>query len=170
MRKRSVAFCAVLAVIICVTQVRSEEAALPKTMIGFLRPGMRVGIQSVEGTTNVKIDAYAEDQYKIALDVAGLGRQTLDAAKFAGNRPGVQKELDVFIERLIKKAPDADTSEVIVFPLFRTLFGTVVAVGDDYVLIDREGTRKRRLVLARSSVAQIDLDANALRFSHRSMR
>jgi hypothetical protein len=39
----------------------------------------------------------------------------------------------------------------------------------DFV-IEREGDRNRCLILARASVAQIDLDAEPLRFVHTSMR
>lgn len=170
MTKLTLVVCAVLAVTSCVTHVRAEESALPKKMIGFLKPGMRVGIQSVEGTTNVKLDVYTEEHYQLARDLAALGKKPLAAAEFANNRPVVQKELDDFIERLVKKSPDVDIKQVVVFPLFRISFGTISVVGDDYIAIDREGARKKRLILARSAVSQIDLDAEALRLFHRLMR
>jgi hypothetical protein len=170
MANRIFGIAAILAVMLGPTAARSEDSPSPRSLLGFLKPGMRVGIQTVEGTTNVLIDVYTDEQYGIACDLAALGRRAVAAAKFVDDHPAARKKLDAFIEKLLEKSPDANSDRVIVFPLLRTSFGSICAVGDDCVLMERDGETKRRLVLAKSSIARIDLDAEPLRFAHPSMR
>ncbi len=171
MANQKVAMIAVTALLVCAASASAEDESLPKNMLGFLKPGMRVGIRAVEGTTNVFLDVYTDEQYGVALDLAALvGRRSVAATKFADDHPVIRKDLDVFVERLAERSPDANARNVTIFPLLRTSFGSISSIGDDYVLIDREGDTKRRLILARSSIARIDLDAEAVRFIHPSMR
>ena len=170
MTNRVFRIAAILALVLCPTAARSEDNSLPNNLLGFLRPGMRVGVQAVDGTTNVLIHVYTDEQYEIARDVVVPGRRAVAAAKLADDHPAVRTMLDAFIEKLLEKSPDADSDRVLVFPFVRTSLGSISAVGDDYVLIERDGEKKRRLILARSSIARIELDAEALRFVHPSMR
>lgn len=170
MTQRILTICLTLAFIACAWPAKSEDDSLPSSMLGFLKPGMLVGIQTVEGTTSVLLDIYTAEQYEIAKDLSALGRTSVRAAKFCEDHPSVRKKLDAFVEQLTGNSPDANPARIMVFPLFRMSFGKITAVGDDYVLVRRDGKGKQRLVLARSSMARIDLDADPVRFVHTSMR
>ena len=52
------------------TFAQSDDASMPNTMLAFLKPGMRVGVRSVDGTTSVLLSVYADDQYTVARDLA----------------------------------------------------------------------------------------------------
>ncbi len=147
MANRILTTIAIVAATLCATLARSEDDPLPNNMLGFLRPGLRVGIQTVDGTTNILLNVYTEDQYGIARDLASLGRSAVAGrSKFADDHPVLRKKLDAFVERLVEKSPDANVDKVIVFPLSRQSFGSIAAIGDDYVLIDREASTKHRLI------------------------
>jgi hypothetical protein len=170
MANRIFAAASIVALILCPTTTRSDDSSLPKNLLGFLKPGMRVGIQTFEGTTNVLIDVYTDEKSGIARDLATLEKRAVAAAELADDHPAIRNKLDAFIEKLLEKSPEANSEQVMVFPLHRTLLGSISSVGDDYVLIRRDGGMKRRLVLARSSISRIDLDAEPLRFFHPTMR
>ena len=49
-------------------------------------------------------------------------------------------------------------------PLSRMTLGTVLAVGTDYVLIKRDGSSNKRIVIAKSALSRINLDSEPVRF------
>jgi len=166
MAKRVFGTVAILAFILCPSVVRSDDNSLPENLLGFLKPGMHVGIQSVEGTTNVLVDIYTREQFQIAIELSEFGRRPDRAQEFASTHPTVQEKLDAFIEKLREESPEASADRVWLYPLTRRSFGTVSAVGSDYVLITREGEAKRRRVLAKSAIVRIDLDAESIQFRY----
>ena len=137
---------------------------------------MRAGVQSVEGTTDVLIDVYTEDNYVIArrYDVrnfAARGGDRPSAASLVETYPAVKEKLDAFVARLREDSPEANVDDVrTMIVSSRQWFGTISAIGRDYVLIDREGDTKHRCVLARSAIARIDLDAEPFQFYYRPSR
>jgi len=165
-------FAAVVGVVITLLplSVKSEEVSHPRTLLGFLEPGMHVGIHSVEGTTSVLLDVYTDAQFAIARDLISGGRVTGDAAELAAKYPEVRKKLDAFVAKLTQDAPDANPDDVRVLLLRRTTLGKISAIGGDYVLIERDGPAKRRLVIAQSCLSRIDLDAESIRLHHHSLR
>ena len=52
-------------------------------------------------------------------------------------------------------------------PLSRMTLGTVLAVGTDYVLIKRDGSSNKRIVIAKSALSRINLDSEPVRFTTR---
>ena len=170
MAKRAFGTVAILAFVLSPSAVQSDDGPLPDNLLGFLKPGMQVGLQSVEGATGFFVDVYTPEEYKIAIELSEAGARTSSAQEFAGTRPAVQKRLDAFIEKLREKSPEASVSRVWLMPLTRRWFGTISAIGNDYVLMTREGEAKSRRVLAESAIVRIDLDAEAIRFRYRPPR
>lgn len=158
----------ILAFILNPCAVRSEDGSLPENLLGFLKPGMRVGVLSVEGTTGVLIDVYTEEDYQIACDGVSLGRGLGAATSLVERYPAAKEKLDAFVTQLREKSPEANADDVrIVGVNSRQWFGAISAVGKDYVLIDQEGATKHRRVLAGSAIARIDLDAEPVHFYYR---
>ena len=131
---------------------------------------MHVGMQSVEGTTNVLVDIYAPEQYQLAVQLSGVRRGIVRAQEFASTRPAVQAKLNDFMDKLREESPEASAERVVLFSLTRRSFGTVSAVGSDYVLIALEGEAKRHRVLAKSAIARINVDADPIQFSYPTPR
>ncbi|MHB0955197.1 MAG: hypothetical protein ACYC0X_02345 [Pirellulaceae bacterium] len=160
----------ILAFIVVPCAVRSEDDSLPENLLGFLRPEMRVGVLSVEGTTGVRIDVYTEEDYQIVRDIPLLSRGSA-ATSFVETYPAAKEKLDAFVKQLHEKSPEANVDEVLIAGVSsRQWFGTISAVGKDYVLINQEGEMKRRRVLAKSAIARIDLDAEPVHFYYRPSR
>jgi hypothetical protein len=162
----------IAAILVCLSFpciVRPEDNPSPRNLLGFMSPGMRIGVQSVEGTTNVFVDIYTEEQFAIANDLAiraGRFGRFISAKEIVDAHPAISEQLDLYVKQLKRQSPEANADDVDVIPLFRRIFGTVSAVGDDYVMIDRGGKTKRRLVLSRSAIARIELDAKAVHFNY----
>ena len=144
-------------------------AEFPNTMLGFLRPGMHLGITSVEGTTSVIIRTYSDDGYAVARDLAKqLGASLKSASSVAETNTTVRAELQAYVSRL--SLPAASAGRIMIRPFARTLFGKVVVVGDDYFLLDLDGEQQPKRIVPKASVGTIYLDANPIRFINPSAR
>ena len=142
---------------------QNDAAAVPKTMLGFFKPGMRLGVSSIEGTTSVILRTYTEDDYKVARDLAKrLGASVKSAASVAETNASVRTQLQEYVSRL--DLPDASIDGIMIMPIVRISLGTVVAAGDDYLLLDLDGQPKRKRIIPKASIGTIYLDANPIRF------
>ncbi len=140
--------------------------ASPKTMFAYLATGMHVGVKSVDGTASVLIFVYTDEDYKTALATSKITGRGAVAKDAAASNPAIQRELDAYMVRhnLAEEAVD----RLYVISAFRTTFGTLEAIGDDYLMIeidddikvDTNSTSKRRRIIPKSSIGSIDLDAN----------
>ena len=150
---------------------QTEHAVEPKTMLGFLKPGMHVGVRSITGTPSVILTTYTEGNYAVARDLQrdqSFGVNFGDAKKVAETNSTVRKELDAYLSR--QNLTDASTERIRIMPLVGTSLGTLVAIGDDFVLFELEGESKRRRIIPKASIGSIYLDANPIRFYGRSLR
>ncbi len=145
------------------------DTDMPKTMLGFLKSGMHLGVSSVEGTTSVILHTYTDEDYTVARELENqIGRTLKSAASVAETNPVVRKELDEYIERIGQ--PDESRSHLVIAPFLRTTFATVISVGDDYVLINLDGEQERKRVIPKASIGTIYVDANPIRFLNTSRR
>lgn len=145
---------------ICFAQSPNTET--PTRLLGFFTPGMQVGIQSVEGSSNVIVHTYSDANFAVAKEIAGRGSATIDAEVFATQSEPVRTAL----EQYLKRSDSAAVSErkVWVMPLMRTALGRVKAIGDNYILIEIEGDEKPRIVIAELGISKVYLDATPIRF------
>lgn len=148
---------------------QSEADVVPKTMLEFLEPGMHLGVATVEGTTNVILHTYTQDDYAVAKDlVKQLGSSFKSATSVAETNATVHSELQAYISRL--EPPLANVDHIMILPLIRTSFGKIVAVGDDFVLLALDGEQKRKRVIPKTSIATVYLNSNPIRFIDRYAR
>ena len=141
---------------------QSEVSSGPRTVLEFLNSGDLVGLKSIEGTTSVVISVYTKDKFELATQILDRGRATTNARKFAADNALVRKELENYIAR--SEATGLAEDKLMVMPLIRTTLGTIVQLGDDYVLIEFSGESKRRCVIPKASIGKIYLDASPIRF------
>ena len=166
---------AVLGLLVLPTASSAQEPAAtqPKTMFAYLSTGMHVGVKSVDGTASVLIFVYTDDNYTTVLGTTKFGQTYPIAKDAAKTNPAIQRELDVFMSN--RGLADISFEHVRIMPPFRTAFGTLAAIGDDYLIIEldgdigdikvqREATSKRRRIISKSSIGLIDLDAKPVHF------
>mgnify|MGYP003667905605 CR=1 FL=1 len=177
---RSIHICAVILAFVFVTlthftfaivssaqEVSSDEVrpASPKTMFAYLATGMHVGVKSVDGTASVLLFVYTDEDYETALATSKLAGRGAVARDAAAINPAIQRELDAFMVR--HNLTEEAAERLFVISPFRTTFGTLGAIGDDYLMIeidndirvDANSTSKRRRIIPKSSIGSINLDA-----------
>ena len=142
---------------------QTDTAVAPKTMFGFLKPGMRLGVSPVQGTASVILSTYTEDDYKVAQDLKDqLGASLKSASSIAETNPSVRAKFQEHVSKL--NLSDDFKNRIMIMPLFGTSFGTVVAVGDDYLLLNLGGEHNGKRIIPKASIGTIYLDANPVRF------
>ena len=142
----------------------------PRTMFAYLANGMHIGITNVDGTASVLISVYTSDDYTTALATSKLGQGHPIAKEAAKTNPAIKRELDAFMSN--HGSGGTPIEHVRIMPPIRTTFGTLAAIGDDYVMIELDSnikiepnaTPKRRRIIPKHSIGSIDLDAKPVRF------
>ena len=145
---------------------QSDDQLMPNTMLAFFKPGMHVGVRSFEGTADVALSVYDEEEYSIArvLRDRRRGSMRVSAVEFAKEYPLVRERLDAYLEKRAQVDPDATLDDVRVMPMSRTYLGIIRHVGDDFVLIDVGSEPLQRRILPVTKIGQIDLDGQAFFF------
>ena len=139
-----------------------------RRLLDFIKTDMLVGIQAIDGTTQLILHIYSKEEYPVAREIAELPRSQsgLRASSLAEKHPSVNAKLQRYIETL----PEVDgrdnvVASLMVTPLIKYSFGRVAAVGDDYVLVELDGSSKRRRVIPRHSIGRLELDAEPVSFT-----
>ena len=141
----------------------------PPKMFSYFATGMRVGIVRVDGTASFRLDVYTEEDHAVAVATTKLGHLSL-ATSAAETNPAIKRELDAYIKR--NHLADDSTDRIRIHEHSKTTFGTIDAIGDDYLLIGLDKnvivkpnfTQKRRLIIPKSFIGAVDLDASPVRF------
>ncbi len=143
-----------------VAAARSQEP-IPHEMFGYLKPGMYVGLQRLDGTATVAVNVYSDGQdgnLVVARSLQGVDRKGVDADDFATSHPAVRKQLDE-----LKKEPAAKKLQIRIAGLQNISIGRIAAIGTDYLLIELDDRSKRRL-LPKAAIGYIDLDSDPATF------
>jgi len=122
-------------------------------------------MQSVDGTTSVILTVYDDTEFAIARDVSAFAGQKDGADQLAAKYPSVRRLLISFIEKSSKDTSRAETDSpnwIYLRLHARTTFGTIVAVGGEYLVIDFGGDTPRRTVLPQDSIGRIELDGQGV--------
>lgn len=143
-----------------VAQSDSERA--PKTMLEFLKPGMHIGMQSVDGTTDIHVSIYTPDDYIIAKYVGRLPPFGSGSPPPPDATPAIKKKIMAYTTRL--RLPGTRVDPAHHARLQRTTFATVRSVGDDYILVEIDRPSGRRRVVPRFAIGSITLDATPVQF------
>ena len=133
-----------------------------RTLLQFLKPGDLVGVQSVDETISVAISIYSKEQFELATVILSRGRSTMNAKQFATENQTARRALDQYVSQ--QGDPSLAVDQLSVMPLIRTSLGKITEVGADYVLIELDGSQRRRCVIAKSAIGKIYLDATPIRF------
>lgn len=147
---------------------QSPDEKVPKALLGFFTPGMHVGVQSVEGTTNVIVHTYSDTNFAVAKEIASRGSSPFAAKEFAEHNEVVRIAIEQHLEKL--DSANLSDSDIWMMPLMRTELGRVMAVGDDYVLVEIDSERKSRLAIRDSSLSKVYFDATPIRLFFRPSR
>lgn len=151
------------------TGVAEVRPAPSPTMISYLNTGMLVGIEEVDGTASVRLSVYTEEDYAAAVATTKLGHFPL-ATTTAKRNPVIKLALDAYMTQ--NNLDDDDADRIRVLGHRNTAFGTIDAIGDDYLLIGLdddmivtpESTQKRRRIIPIRFIGAIFLDATPVRF------
>ena len=159
--------CVLILSLFLATPGLSDDPEQPKHLLGFVETEMLVGMQAVDGTAQLVLHIYSEEEYQLAREIVKLPRSQrgLRASALAEKHPSVKARLQRYIETL----PAVDgrenlISSIVVSPLPRFSFGRVAAVGDDYVLVELEGDANRRRAIPSGSIGRLELNAEAVGF------
>ena len=144
---------------------RSDEQH-PDTLLGFLKQGMFVGVQSVERYAAVSIGVYSDEQFAIAKDARILPLDEL-RTKYAAVEKQIQQELRDFSRQRGGDTRRTETESadpmVMLFPNSRDRLGVVKHVGDDYVLIANDDSSGNVEVISKRYILRIRLISSGAR-------
>ena len=100
MAKRVVGTVSVLVFILCPAAFGSEDSLVPNSLLGFLKPGMCIGVGTVQGSSGYTVYVYSRQDYDIARSVPSLpfGREGrgVYAQQVIDTHPAFQKRVDAF--------------------------------------------------------------------------
>ena len=156
----------VLLIILCSAHTGlTQEAveATPRTFLDYLTPELTIGVQSVQGTSDVIIHVYTSRDFETAALLTGFRSIPL-ASEVAEGNDAVREQLAAYIKE--RAIPESEVESLRLMPLTRTSLATVRVVGNDYVLVELRSNSKtrRRKVIPKSRISAIYLDANPVRF------
>jgi len=139
----------------------AQEQDSPKKLIGFLQPGMRIGIVTFENSDRIAIEVYTEEDHAIAVDSSKMPMEEL-AAKYERVASAIaRKREEVLASLQAEKAElpdDVEHGEPQIRLRYRPTesFYQVVSVGDDYFLATNARTPGSRRAFATRYVSSIN--------------
>lgn len=143
---------------------QAVPSELPTEMLGFLTPGAHIGVYQSEtrdGNSEpfFSLTLYEDDGYELAVDARKLSLDEL-CEKYPAVAKRAEKTLADYEKVLIEKANELDAGKRYAEPTLsmqvsrRTLFCTVIYVGDDYALLSYDKS-KRKWVLPKHMINRI---------------
>ena len=139
----------------------AQESDAPKTLVGFLTPGMNIGILSFENSDKITIDIYTEQDFAIAIDARNLSLEDLASKheKVASEIERIRKNTIVSLQTSKEKLPAGKEygEPTIGFRSNpRESFYKIASTGDDYILVTRATAPENRRVFATRFVSSIN--------------
>ncbi|QDT02266.1 hypothetical protein K227x_06390 [Rubripirellula lacrimiformis] len=108
---------------------------------------------------------YTDNNDKVAQNLAAkFGRSITSATFVAKQNPAIHKRFDEYATRLTMSPEQKD--RVMLTTHLRASFGTIAAVGTDYVLVEMDGDQEGKRVIPKSSIGAIHLESSPVRFLH----
>jgi hypothetical protein len=150
------------------TPAFSAEPKQPPRLFDFVEAEMLVGMQTFEGTAQLVLHIYSEEEYQLAREIAETPRPQhgLQATLLADKIPSVKSRFERYIATLpAVDASDKRNHSILVIPIPRVSFGRIAAIGDDYLLVELDGNPKRRRIIPSHSIGRLELDAEAVHFA-----
>ena len=140
----------------------TEDPAFPHSLLGFIKPGMHLGLKSNRTDSLVSIQIFSDEQFRIAKDaremtIGELGKkhpQVADqAAKALAAFASSGEDQKVRPQVLDSASPGEPTVTLVID---RTvLLCTVRHVGEDYLFVSYGADNMKKQVIAKQTVARI---------------
>ncbi len=138
--------------------VSAEESPLPKSLVGFLKPGMKIGVLATEKDSFIDIYIYTDEEFEVRV-ASQLGTPI---EKLAKDIPALasaieRKRKEILAEEAAKYQGDPPAGEL-KFGLPARIgerYLTVIAVGDDYVLTQAASKSGFRRVYSAHTISKI---------------
>ena len=156
----------------CHTKAIAADDVFPTSMLGFVKPGMHLGIKSSPSNSFVTIEVYSEDQFQLAKDARELTFEDL-GQKYplvADQAAKALKEYKAAVEARRLQSPKSANfrspgEPTVALEVDRAvLLCSVLHVGEDYVLVAYGADSSKKQVIAKQSVSRIRWASDDLRF------
>ena len=137
-------------------KAQSSTEAFPRSLLGFLKPGMHVGVdytvnRSGDAEEHFSLKIFDDTGYRIAVDTRLLSLDEL-RRKYPVIEKHAEKTLSNYQQQLPDRAKKLARGKRYAKPELsmsvsrRTLLCKVIHVGDDYVLVSYGEAEKRRVL------------------------
>jgi len=157
----------------CHVEAIAADDALPTSLLGFVKPGMHLGIRSSQSDSFVTIEIYSEDQFRLAQDVRDMKLENL-AQKYPQIAEKASKALAEYKASVEARRLQNSKGPGSNFPPGEPAVAlevdpevwlcTVLHVGEDYVLVAYGADNSTKQVIAKQVVSQIRWASDDLRF------
>ncbi len=118
----------------------AQEQDAPKSLVGFLKPGMNIGVLSFAKFDAITIGIYTEEDFSIAIDARKLSSEDLASKyeKVASAFERTRKDLIATSQTSKEKLPvgkEYGEPRISISTNRSEFFYKVVSIGDDYILV-----------------------------------
>ena len=140
---------------------KHSQEQVPHEMFDYLKPGMYVGMERLNGTASVALNVYSDGQdgnLVVARSLKGAGPKGVNADEFAKDHPAVRNQLAE-----LKRQPAAEKLQLRIRGARDITLGRITGIGVDHLLIELDERSKLRL-LPKAAIGHIDLDADPATF------
>ena len=152
--------------------LNAADEAFPSSLLGFIKPGMQLGVRSSRMDSLVTIEIYRDEQFRILRDARDMSLEDL-GKKYPQIADKAAKALAEFTSSL--EAQRTRTPQVANFPPSgkptvslavdrEVLLCTVLYVGDDYFLVTYGDDNSKRQVIAKHAVTRMRWASADVRF------
>ena len=132
---------------------RSEDQQ-PDSLLGFIKPGMSVGV-SPDDPGPVSLRIYSAKQFDIAKDA-----QTMSLDELRAKYKEVEEKIEQTLAELVSASSEGDEPSGVRVRLVPTNYwlGTVKHVGKDYVLLATADSRAALIAIRASNITSLRFD------------
>jgi hypothetical protein len=171
-------FIVILVTALCWQSFHGEATAaddpLPTSLLGFVKPGMHIGVRFSQQDSFVSIEIFNEDQFRLAQDARDMSLEAL-GQKYPHIADKASKSLAEHkssVEALRSQDPKRTGfpplgEPSVALEVDRTIvLCHVVHVAEDYVLIAYGADNSKKQVIAKQVVSRIRWASDDLQFRH----
>lgn len=140
----------------------AQEQDAPKSLVGFLKPGMHIGVVSYPPDSDrITIEIYSEQDHAIAIDSRNLTLEELTSKyeRVATELVRTRKDILTSLQSSAKDIPPGKVygePEISLRTNQRESFYKIAATGDDYLLVTNATSPTKRRVLATRFISSIN--------------
>lgn len=140
----------------------AQEHEAPKSLVGFLKPGMHIGVVSyAPDSDRITIEIYTEQDHAIAIDSRNLSLEQLSSKyeRVAKELERTRKDILTSLQSKTEEIPhgkEYGEPEISLRTNHREAFYKIAATGDDYILVTNATSPTKRRVLATRFISSIN--------------